>query len=110
MYIYTFINIKGEIHVYIHEYKSTKRLFSFLIFIFINQKRKITFYKFTLINFQNINLKKYKRQFFGNEKWLFFPFSSYSSPQEETNENMRVMKGVILHKYLIIINIICYLS
>ena len=96
MYIYTFINIKGEIHVYIHEYKSTKRLFSFLIF--------------TLINFQNINLKKYKRQFFGNEKWLFFPFSSYSSPQEETNENMRVMKGVILHKYLIIINIICYLS
>ena len=63
-----------------------------------------------LINFQNINLKKYKRQFLGNEKWLFFPFSSYSSPQEETNENMRVMKGVILHKYLIIINIICYLS
>ena len=95
MYIYTFINIKGEIHVYIHKYKSTKRLFSFLIFIFINQ---------------NINLKKYKRQFLGNEKWLFFPFSSYSSPQEETNENMRVMKGVILHKYLIIINIICYLS
>ena len=88
MYIYTFINIKGEIHVYIHEYKSAKRLFSFLIFIFINQNARLH----------------------GNEKWLFFPFSSYSSPQEETNENMRVMKGVILHKYLIIINIICYLS
>ena len=73
-------------------------------------KRKITFYKFTLINFQNINLKKYKRQFLGNEKWLFFPFSSYSSPQEETNENMRVMEGVILHKYLIITYIMYYLS
>lgn len=41
--IYTFINIKQQIHIYIYKYKSFCKEFSFLIFIFINQNIRLYF-------------------------------------------------------------------
>lgn len=41
--IYTFTNIKQQIHIYIYKHKSSYKEFSFLTFIFINQNTRLYF-------------------------------------------------------------------